>query len=189
MLLKIKLIIFVLVTVVSGCANDQLVKRGDRQDVRQNTEQTQSASVARPVAEKAMAMHAQETHEEVYSLYGIALGESKSSVEKKYTLIACREDIFYLRCALLLDTTDVLGVSASNKVMIFIAFKNNDVYSMSLPIFADASAQTKVLLKQLYADPDVVADSKISWSNASGSVVLAINSNAMLAGSLIYSVD
>jgi len=167
---------------LSACAADH--------EVRQQQEPQQRASnLVPPSLDKAIGMIVPHDSQTVYSLYGIELGESKSSVEEKYHLVGCRKDIFYIRCAVLLDTSGVTGVSVSDKTTVFIVFENDHVREMSVPIFPAALQQSQLMLNRIYGIPANTVDKRSVWSNLSGSILLEENTNKTKPSVIKYSIE
>lgn len=158
--MMVKTLIICIVFVLCGCATEQASK------------QQGASNLIPPALDKAINMTVPHEPETVYSVYGVSLGERKSSVDKKYNLVACRKDIFYLRCAVLLDTREVTGISSSEKTTIFIAFEDDRVRDMGVPIFPASLKHTRDMLDEIYGAPASRDEEKVTWSNSSGSIVL-----------------
>lgn len=84
---------------------------------------------------RAIGMSVTPDERSVYSLYGIELGENRRSVSEKYELVACREGVNFLRCAVSLDTHGVDGIVPDDRTTVFITFRDLRVYSMTVPVF------------------------------------------------------
>ena len=136
---------------------------------------------------KAINMDVPHKQGEAYSLYGIALGESRDSVEEKYRLVACRKDVFYTRCATLLDTTGVIGAIHEQKATMFLAFNNGQTHIMTMIVSAASLEHTKSTLYEMYGQP-LVEGKKSVWRNASGQVILEENVSNQSA-SLTYTAE
>ena len=137
---------------------------------------------------KAISMAVPHKHGEAYSLYGIALGESRDSVEEKYKLVACRKDVFFTRCAALLDTAEVQGVINADKTTLFIAFKESGVHNMSVLVPSSTLDHTKLMLERMYGQA-VIDGKTMSWRNESGRVVLEEDAQSGQSTSLTYEIS
>lgn len=139
-----------------------------------------------PPPNKAISMSGSQKKSEPYSLYGIKLGENKSSVEDKYKMISCRKSVYFFRCLIFLDTHEVAGISLSDSATIFVTFKDDVVHSMTIPVVGTSLNQMREMLVMIYGEPVSLSGNKTIWSNDSGSVVLEENDRATQPFSVSY---
>ncbi len=125
-----------------------------------------------PPPNQAINMRDSQKTSDAYSLYGIKLGENKASVEDKYKMVSCRKSVYFFRCLIFLDTRDVTGISLSDSATIFVTFKDDAVYSMTMPVAGTSLNQMREMLVLIYGEPVSISGNNTTWSNDSGSVVL-----------------
>jgi len=184
--LPVKPFIFILTIFFSACALNQVAETGAKQG---DDQQREVAGIAPSTVNKAIDMIFPHEPKTVYSLYGVELGESKSSVEDKYKLVACRQEYIYFRCMARLDTRNVTGISANEETTVFIAFKKGHVHSMSIPVFDVSLAYTREMLSKFYGVPASTVENKTTWSNSSGAILLEENVDKKQFSVVSYSVE
>jgi len=162
---------FLIVIALSACAGSQ---EKETKDI--------------PVFNRALNMVVPHDSSVAYELYGIKLGEKKSSVENKYRLVSCQQGLDSSRCTVLLNTINVAGVISKKKIIIFITFKKNVVESMTVSIFPSDITFVEKMLQDLYGAPVSASNNVTSWSNASGEVYLDLNSGNNNSAVLKYKI-
>ncbi len=153
-----------------------------------SVEHTKSENLV-PPPNKAISMHGSQKKSGPYSLYGIKPGENKASVENKYKMVSCRKSLYFFRCLIFLDTHDVTGISLSDSATIFITFKDDAVYSMTMPVAGASLKQMRERLIMIYGEPVSLSVNRTVWSNDSGSVVLEQRGHDTQNFSVVYTRD
>ncbi len=139
-----------------------------------------------PPPNQAINMRDSQKTSDAYSLYGIKLGEDKASVEDKYKMVSCRKSVYFFRCLVFLDTHDVTGISLSDSATIFVTFKDDVVYSMTIPVSGASLNQVSERFVMIYGEPVSLSVNRATWSNDSGSVVLEQRGDDTQNFSVIY---
>ena len=160
MMHQFKLLLLICVLMLSACASNP------------SAEHNKQSKHSAPPRNQAVSMRGSQKTDEAYSLYGIKLGENKSSVEDTYKMVTCRKSLHFFRCLILLDTRGVTGISLSDTATIFVTFKDDIVHSMTIPVVGTSLNQMREMLVTIYGEPVSLSANKTTWSNGIGSVVL-----------------
>ncbi len=174
MLRWFKFLLIICVFILSACVSNP------------SDEHNKQSKNSAPSPNLAISMPDSQKTAEAYSLYGIKPGEDKSSVEDKYKMVSCRKSVYFFRCLIFLDTHDVAGISLSDSTTIFVTFKDDIVYSMTIAVVGASLKQTREMLVKIYGEPVSQSANKTTWSNDVGSIVLEQSSRATQKFSVSY---